>query len=151
MLISLLTAIHVTAVVLWIGGVAFVTIIVFPMLLRMDDPLEMVLMFHRIENKFALHAKIYVAITGATGFWIMHLKYGLSDFFKSETFGISSMLAAWTFYLLILTFEKKLFAKIFDKPEKMDAKKVFGFLTAFHWVVLGVSLFAVFAGVAQGH
>jgi uncharacterized membrane protein len=38
-LISFLTALHVVVVVLWIGGVAFVTIIVFPMLLKMEDSL----------------------------------------------------------------------------------------------------------------
>lgn len=36
MMIPLLIAIHVITIVLWIGGVSFVTIIIFPMLLKKD-------------------------------------------------------------------------------------------------------------------
>jgi uncharacterized membrane protein len=147
----LLVVIHVLTVVFWIGGVAFVTVIIFPMLMRMEDTLEMVLMFHRLENKFGKHAKIYVAITGITGALLVHFQGREADFFSMRNFGIIAMSVAWLFYLFILLFEKKLFAKIFSKPEAMDGKKVFRFLTGFHWVILAVSLFAVAAGVWQGH
>ena len=40
MLVPVITAIHVVTVLLWIGGVSFVTIIIFPMLVRMGDSLE---------------------------------------------------------------------------------------------------------------
>lgn len=59
MFVPLLIAIHVVTVVLWIGGVAFVTIIIFPMLLRMEDSFEKVMLFQRVENKFAKQARIY--------------------------------------------------------------------------------------------
>jgi uncharacterized membrane protein len=151
MLISLLAAIHVVAVVIWIGGVAFVTVIVFPMLLRMEDTLEMVLMFHRLENRFAKHARAYVWITGITGFALLYLQGRFPGLVSTANVGILAMLVAWFFYVFVLTFEKKIFGKIFGKPESIDAKKVFKALTVFHWVILGISLFAVGAGVWQGH
>jgi uncharacterized membrane protein len=150
-LVALLTAVHVVLVVLWIGGVGFVTIIVFPMLMRMEGDLEMVLMFHRLESRFARHAKAYVWLTGITGGLILYLTGRYAALFRVESLGILVMLAAWLFYLLVLTFEKKIFGKLFARPEERDMKKVFRFLTGFHWVVLGISLLAVLVGVWQGH
>jgi hypothetical protein len=51
----------------------------------------------------------------------------------------------------VLTFEKKIFALLFSQPEKLDAAKIFARLNTFHWVVLGLSLAAVFIGVWTGH
>jgi drug/metabolite transporter (DMT)-like permease len=108
-------------------------------------------MFHRLENKFGKHAKIYVAITGITGVLLVWLQGRDANFFSMRNFGVIAMVVAWLFYLFILLFEKRLFARIFSKPEDMDGKKVFRFLTGFHWVILAISLFAVAAGVWQGH
>ncbi len=51
MLFPLLIAVHVLGVVIWIGGVAFVTIIVFPMILRLEGSLEKVIFFQGIEHR----------------------------------------------------------------------------------------------------
>ncbi|HEB01878.1 MAG TPA: hypothetical protein ENI12_01445 [Nitrospirae bacterium] len=150
-LLPILAGIHVVTVLMWIGGVGFVTVVVFPMLLRMDDTLEMVLMFHRMENRFARHAKVYIWIVGITGFLMLYLEGRFAGLWSMDNLGILVMIGAWAFYLLVLTFEKKIFGIVFGKPEEMDGKKVFRMLTGFHWVVLGVSLLAVFLGVWQGH
>ncbi len=150
-MIPVLYALHVLFVLLWIGGVAFVTLVVFPVLLRMDDSLEQVLLFHRIEGRFARQAKAYVWLAGLSGWLLLYYSGKFSSLFTAGTLGISIMIVVWVLYLLVLSFEKKLFGAIFGKPEKMDSKKVFRFMTVFHWVVLGISLLAVFAGVWQGH
>ncbi len=150
-LIPILAGIHVVTVLMWIGGVGFVTVVVFPMLLRMDDTLEMVLMFHRMENRFARHAKVYIWIAGISGFLMLWMQGGFAGLWSTDNLGILIMIGAWSFYLFVLTFEKKIFARVFGKPEEMDGKRVFKFLTGFHWVVLSVSLLAVFLGVWQGH
>ena len=150
-LISFLTALHVVVVVLWIGGVAFVTIIVFPMLLKMEDSLQKALMFQRIEGRFAKHARIYLILAGISGFSLLYLTGRYQDLFSADGFGITTMLIVWVFFGLVLTFEKKIFQRLFDKPEKIDPEKIFFRLSAFHWVVLALSLLAVFAGVWEGH
>jgi uncharacterized membrane protein len=150
-LISFLTALHVVVVVLWIGGVAFVTIIVFPMLLKMEDSLQKALMFQRIEGRFAKHARIYLILAGISGFSLLYLTGRFQDLFTTEGFGITMMLIVWVFFGLVLTFEKKIFQRLFDRPERIDPGKIFFRLSAFHWVVLALSLLAVFAGVWEGH
>ncbi|NIS75350.1 MAG: hypothetical protein GTO08_08735 [Deltaproteobacteria bacterium] len=150
-LISFLTALHVVVVVLWIGGVAFVTIIVFPMLLKMEDSLQKALMFQRIEGRFAKHARIYLILAGISGFSLLYLTGRFQDLFTTEGFGVTTMLIVWVFFGLVLTFEKKIFQRLFDRPEKIDPQKIFYRLSAFHWVVLVLSLLAVFAAVWEGH
>ena len=150
-MIPVLVAVHVVTILLWIGGVAFVTLIIFPIIATTGDSLEQVLLFQRVEHRFARHARIYIALSGITGFWLLHLYNMDRILFTRQTIGVSIMLFAWVFYLLVLLFEKRIFAKIFGKPDRFDSAKVFRFLAAFHWVVLGISLLAVFAGVWQGH
>ncbi|MDA8157427.1 MAG: hypothetical protein M0Z52_13405 [Actinomycetota bacterium] len=148
---ALLIAVHVVTILLWIGGVAFVTLIIFPIIATTGDSLEQVLLFQRVEHRFARHARIYIALSGITGFWLLHMLGMDRILFTRQTIGVSIMLFAWFFYLLVLLFEKRIFKKLFGKPDRFDSAKVFKFLAAFHWVVLGISLLAVFAGVWQGH
>ncbi|MEJ2313257.1 MAG: hypothetical protein P8Y85_00435 [Nitrospirota bacterium] len=150
-MVPVLIAIHVVLVVLWIGGVGFVTLVIFPQLLKMESSLEQVLFFHRMEGKFAKQAKAYVWLTGLTGALLLYFTGRHTLLFRAETLGISVMIVVWALYLLVLTFEKRVFGKLFAGKEQTDSRKVFRFLTAFHWAVLGMSLLAVFVGVWQGH
>jgi uncharacterized membrane protein len=147
----ILIAIHVVTILLWIGGVAFVTIIIFPLLQTMESSFEQVLMFQRVEHRFARHVRYYLAISGITGFWLLGLEHSFCRLFTWKGIGITMMLFAWAFYLFVLLVEKRLFKKLFDKPGEFDAKRVFRGLGLFHWVILGISLAAVFLGVWQGH
>lgn len=151
MLVPLLTALHVVTIVLWIGGVAFVTIIIFPMLLRMEDSLEKVLLFQRVENKFARQARFYAWVAGITGGLLLYLTGGYRMLFTLSGLGITIMLLVWLIYTFILTFEKRIFKVIFSQPEKLDTSKVFRRLNLFHWFIMGLSLLAVFVGVYSGH
>ena len=151
MLLPFLTAIHVLGVVVWIGGVAFVTIIVFPMLLRMEGSLEKMLLFQGIEHRFAKIAKISVAVVGITGAWMLQITGEWRTLFSAGGIGPTLMLIVWIFYLLVLLFEARLFKVLFRGEAQQDTSRVFFRLSAFHWVVLGLSLLAIGVGVWAGH
>lgn len=151
MMFPLLVAVHVLGVVLWIGGVAFVTMIVFPMLTRMEGSIEKMIFFQGVEHRFAKIAKICVAIVGLTGGWLLSITNGWNRLFTWCGIDTTLMLAVWIFYLLVLLFEGKLFRIIFRGEAQHDMSRIFHKLTAFHWVVLGLSLLTVFAGVFAGH
>ncbi len=151
MIVPLLTAIHVTTVVLWIGGVSFVTIIIFPMLLGMEDSFEKVLLFQRMENRFAWQARIYAWTAGITGGLLLYLTGEYRELFTMNALGPTVMLIVWLLYTIVLTFEKKIFGVLFSQPGKLDSAKIFARLNAFHWIILGLSLLAVFIGVWTGH
>ncbi|OGP92416.1 MAG: hypothetical protein A2157_08045 [Deltaproteobacteria bacterium RBG_16_47_11] len=151
MLIPVLIAIHVLGVVIWIGGVAFVTMIVFPMIMRGEGSLETILFFQGVEHRFAKIAKLCVLIVGLTGTWLLYLTGEWSLLFRRSGIAPSLMLIVWTFYLLVLLFEAKLFKVIFRGEAQQDTARVFFRLSVFHWVVLGLSLLAVAVGVLAGH
>jgi uncharacterized membrane protein len=137
--------IHVISIVVWIGGVSFVTLVTFPMILRMDKSLEMVLMFQGVEHRFGKIAKVMVILAGLSGFYLIYEK-GLS-------LGVWIMIVVWAFYAaLLFGLEKMIFKRLFSKPDQQaDMKKVFNLLQTFHWVVLGLSFLAIGAGIWVGH
>ena len=151
MLVSLLTAVHVIGVVVWIGGVAFVTMIVFPMLTRMEDSFEKVLFFQGIELRFARIAKSSVAVVGLTGGWLLYITGEWRTLLSMVGIGPTLMILVWSLYLFVLLFEGRIFKMIFGDRSQQDTGKIFSLLSRFHWVVLGLSLLTVGVGVWAGH
>lgn len=137
--------IHILSIIIWIGGVSFVTLVTFPMIRRMDKSLEMVMMFQGTEHRFGKIAKVMVILAGLSGFYLIYEK-GLSA-------GVWIMIILWAVYAsLLFGLEKLIFKKLFSKPEdQSDMKRVFKFLQVFHWVVLGLSFLGVAAGVYEAH
>jgi len=68
---GLARAFHVLGVVLWIGGVAFVTTTLIPSLRKMSDSDKRLALFEQLEGKFAFQARIVTLITGLTGFYML--------------------------------------------------------------------------------
>ncbi len=143
--------IHVISIIIWIGGVAFVTMITFPMIQRADNSLEQVFMFQGVEHRFSKIAKVTVILVGLSGLYLIYDKYGFN--FKDLGFGVWIMIFVWALYAsLLFGLEKIIFKKLFGKPsDNVDMKKVFALLQGFHWIVLALSFFAVGAGIWTAH
>lgn len=137
--------IHVLSIVIWIGGVAFVTLVTFPMILRMEKSLEMVMVFQGVEHRFGKIAKAMVIVAGLSGLYLLYVK-GFSA-------GVWIMIVLWVVYAsLLFGLEKMIFKKLFSKPgAQADMKTIFNALQIFHWIVLGLSLVAIAAGIYAGH
>lgn len=145
MLYIIALIIHILSIVVWIGGVSFVTLVTFPMILRMEKSLEQVMMFQGIEHRFANIAKTMVILAGLSGFYLIYE--------KGTSLGVWIMIFVWAFYAaLLFGLEKFIFKKLFSRPdEQADMKKVFTLLQGFHWIVLGLSFLAIAAGIWVGH
>ena len=145
MLYIIALAIHILSIVVWIGGVAFVTLVTFPMIMRVEKSLEQVLMFQGVEHRFSKIAKVMIILAGLSGLILIKEK-GLSS-------AAWIMIFVWAFYAsLIFGLERIIFKKLFGRPsDQLDTKKVFNTLQAFHWFVLTMSFLAIVAGVYAGH
>ena len=60
-------ALHVVAIVLWIGGVGMVTTVLLPAVRRFKDIDERVAFFSAVERRFAWQARVTTLVAGATG------------------------------------------------------------------------------------
>lgn len=151
MLLTILLIIHVICVIAWIGGVTFVTTVVFPMMYRTEGSLEKALLFQGVEHRFAGIVKWLIGIVGITGFWLLFAKYGFAILAQPRAIGVVIMIFAWALYTTILLMERKIFGKIFANPEKIDMNKALRMINVMHWFLLTISYSAVAGGVWFGH
>lgn len=86
--------IHIFSVLMWIGGVAFVTLIVIPSIRLTYPPGERLSAFELIEGRFAPQARIWVLLAGASGFWMVYRGQMWSRFVDPQFWWMHAMSAS---------------------------------------------------------
>ncbi|MFQ5441279.1 MAG: hypothetical protein ACE5EB_00970 [Thermodesulfobacteriota bacterium] len=156
MFFSLMHIVHVIAVVLWIGGLAFITFLLLPMIIRMKDPLQKVLLFQRIEHRFAPLARVYNIITGISGV-IMVLTMGWQRIiFTRAGLPLLVMSAVWVmWFVMLFGLEPLIVRRMLDNMARggtnMDIEGVFNRMNRMHWVLVIVSIVAIISGSVFAH
>lgn len=141
-------ALHVFAIVLWIGGVAFVTTVLIPAIRNTQSPENRLSLFEILEGKFSFQAKLTTVIAGASGFYMMHVLNAWSNLH----WWIILMIVVWALFTLVLFVLEPLFLhKWFRQQAEQNNERTFMVLQIMHMVLLSVSLLAVLAGVAGAH
>jgi uncharacterized membrane protein len=139
--------IHVLSVVLWIGGVAFATMIIFPTIQRIEDPIARIQTFLGIERRFSRFAKVYVVIAGLTGILLFFRWGGFQGFGGVYLFMVGFKFFVWlSFFVLLFGAEKRLMNLLVSQqtaPEKAMRR-----LTIFHWFMLVLSGVAITFGIS---
>ncbi|MBI5598389.1 MAG: hypothetical protein HY890_01470 [Deltaproteobacteria bacterium] len=156
MLFPLMHIIHLLTVIVWIGGLAFITILVIPMVIRMPDALQKVLFFQRIEHRFAPMARVFNVIVGATGIAMLLLTGWHRIIFTREGASLLVMTVIWVFWFIMLfglepIIIRRMLANLAKSGEKMEIEKVFARMNRMHRVLLVVSLAASAAGAVFAH
>ena len=64
-------AIHVLAILLWIGGVAMVTTVLLPSIRGFKQREERAAFFEMVERRFARQSRLTTLIAGASGFYMV--------------------------------------------------------------------------------
>ncbi len=84
--LAIVRAIHVLAVVVWIGGVAMVTSVILPMVRRARMSAEGQALLEAVERRFAWQARVSTLLVALSGFYMMD-RFGLWDRFRSISEG----------------------------------------------------------------
>jgi uncharacterized membrane protein len=150
--VAIARAFHVLAVVLWIGGVGFVTTVLLPAVRRLVAPDDRMALFDAIERRFAWQARITTALTGLTGLDML-IRLHLWDRFLSARFWwMHAMVIVWLLFTAMLfvaeplILNRRLLARARDEPEA-----TFAFIERLHWILLVLSLITVLGAVAGSH
>ncbi len=140
-------ALHVLAVLLWIGGVGFVTLVLIPSLAPLPED-ERMQAFYRMEGRFAPQARIWVLLAGASGLWMVWRADMWARFTDPHFWWMHAMVLVWTLFAAMLFVIEPFFLH-----RRMQTSPTPGAdyarLRTMHWVLLLLSLVAV-AGAAAG-
>lgn len=156
MLFAIMHIIHLLTVIIWIGGLAFVTMIALPMAIRNPDPLQKVLSFQRVEHRFAPMAKYYNIVVGITGL-VMILQTGwYKTLFTKAGIPLTFMVMVWVFWFVMLVglepiIIRKMLERMAKSGDAMSIEGVFRKMNRMHWMLLMVSLAASVAGALVAH
>jgi len=150
--LTLARIIHVLAVVLWIGGVAMVTTVIFPAVKKMTSKDDQIKTFEQIEGRFALQAKITTLLTGLSGFYMLYKLDAWSRFLDYRFWWIHAMTLVWLlFTVMLFILEPYVLHKVFKKKVAENPEKTFAAMHRLHWVVLILSLITIIGAVAGSH
>ena len=143
-------ALHVAAVVLWIGGVAFVTAVLLPAVKRMREPAERVEFFERVEAGFARQARVTTLLTGLSGFYLVHRLGAWDRFADLHYWWMHAMVLVWgVFTLMLFVLEPLWLHRRILARAKQDPQGTFSLIARLHWLLLAASVITI-AGAAAG-
>ena len=149
---TLARALHVLAVVLWIGGVVFVTTVLLPAVRDLHAPAKRVVFFETAERRFGRQARVTTMLAGLSGFYMV-VRLGLWDrFLSAEYWWVHAMVAVWLLFTLMLFVAEPLFlhrwlrARANSRPES-----TFRLVERLHWILLVLSLITLIGAVLGSH
>ena len=150
--VTIARALHVLAVVLWIGGVAFVTTVLLPAVRNTQAPADRVVFFENVERRFSGQARFMTALAGLTGFYMV-VRLDLWDRFLSVAYWwMHAMVTIWLLFTLMLFVAEPLFlhqwllARAKTRPEG-----TFGLVERLHQILLALSLITLIGAVLGSH
>jgi uncharacterized membrane protein len=148
--LAIARALHIVAIVHWIGGVALVTSVILPAVGRFSDPSRRIAIFEEIEGRFSFQAKFSVTLAGLTGFYMTY-RFDLWERFRDPQYcWMAAMLLVWAIFSIVLFIAEPLFLHDwFRRRAARDPEGTFALVQRAHWLLLALSLATVLgAGLA---
>lgn len=145
-------ALHVLGVVLWIGGVAFVTMVLLPAASRHPNPEEGIAGFEQAEQRFSFHAKGWTLLTGLSGFYLTWRFDLWGRFLDPHFWWMHAMVAIWLIFTIVLFLLEPIFLhRWFAEQARRDPRSTLRRISRLHWLLLVASLITVAGAVAGSH
>jgi uncharacterized membrane protein len=146
-------ALHVISVVAWIGGVGFVTTALLPGIRRRHPPQARLGAFVQFESRFAPQARIWVAVAGLSGLYLVMRLQLWPRFASAHFWWMHAMVALWLVFaaMLFLLEPLVLHARMQAAVDTPDGARLFERMARLHQVLFGAALITVFGAVAGSH
>lgn len=150
--VVLARALHVLAVVIWIGGAAMATSVILPAIRRGDLGEDRLEAFHAIERRFVWQARAAVLIVGATGFYMVERLDLLGRFSSAAFWWMHAMVGLWALFMVVLfVAEPLVLHRHFGRWARARPKLAFAWLQRTHWLLVVLSLVTILGAVAGSH
>ncbi len=150
--LTIARAIHILSIVIWIGGVGFVTTVLIPTIRRSAHEKQQLSIFHSIENRFSFIAKFAVLLAGLSGFYMIYILNAWDRFLKIQYFWMHAMVLLWLMFAFALfIIEPFLFKNhgriVKDYDSIINLRKT----EIVHWIIFALSLTTIFVSVLGAH
>ena len=140
---------HVVGVVLWIGGMAFVTTVVLPSVRNLADAARQPELFEMLEGRFAWQARFVTLVTGLSGFFMLHGLDAWDRYRDPAYWWVHLMTFVWLVFTLVLFVLEPLFLhRWFERAAREHPERTLRAVHRGHWVLLSLSLVAIAGAVA---
>lgn len=151
-LFVLARAIHVLCVVIWIGGVAMVTMAVLPSVAGHESSAAGLAFFEGVERRFKWIARVTTVLVGATGFYMLYAMKGWWMFTRASYWWVHAMVLVWLiFTVLLFVVEPLVIEPSISGDGAADPDATIRRMQRVHTVLLIISLVTVFGAVAGAH
>ena len=150
--LTIARAIHILSIVIWMGGVAFVTIVLIPTIRHSSFRGDECYLFNAIENRFAQIARALVLLAGFSGFYMIYQLDAWARFLEIRYFWMHAMVLIWLMFVLALFLIEPFFIK--DHGRVVKDGRSFGNLQktqVVHLLILMLSLITIFISVLGAH
>jgi uncharacterized membrane protein len=145
-------ALHVLAIVLWLGGVALVTLVVLPAAWRIGGAGGWYQLFEAIERRFAWAARGAVLVAGGSGFYMTTAYDAWARFAEPRSWWLPAMVALWLLFALILFVAEPLFATRWLRARNArDPRSTYRLILRQHRILLVLAAITIFGAVAGSH
>lgn len=144
---AILRAVHVVSVLLWIGGVAFVTLVLLPALRRHQQDYAT---FELLEHSFGSQAKLMTQLAMLSGVAMLWLTDSWSRLLDS--WWLWAMIITWAvFTLMLFVLEPFVIHRWLHRRAEQDPQGTLRLLQNLHYALLALGLIATFGGVLGAH
>ena len=150
--LTIARALHVLAIVHWIGGVSLVTLVLLPGITRSVSAEDRLPLFEMIEGRFAIQARISTLLAGGTGFYMTHQLDAWDRFIDPAFWWMHAMVVVWAIFTFVLFVAEPLFLHRWSHERASVAPhETFALVLRMHRILLALSLVTVGASVLGAH
>lgn len=150
--LTLARAVHVLAVIHWIGGVAFVTAVILPVLAVFEEPSRRLALFEAIEHRFSTQVKVSVPLAGLSGAYMAWRLDSWSQFLESARWWLAAMVLVWALFMaLLFVVEPLVLGGLFRRWVAADPAGTFRIIQRVHIALLAMGMGVAAAGVLGAH
>ena len=150
--LALARAIHILALVHWIGGVTVVTTIILPHARGFPNAKDAVAAFESFERRFAQQLRVSIMFAGLSGAYMLTKLEAWDRFQYSSFWWLHLMVAVWVlFALMVYVLEPFVIHRHFHDFALRQKDRAFTLAARLHAIALFISTLTIVAGVLGAH
>jgi uncharacterized membrane protein len=143
-------ALHVIAVVHWIGGVAFVTLVMLPLAVSRGGA-DGIALFSAVEERFAAQVRWSIPLAGLSGLWLTYRMDLWGRFSNPHYWWMSAMAGLWLLFATMVFVLEPVLRPRFELRASRNPDGVLRRLRRVHIALLALAIVTVLGAVMGAH